>query len=340
MFVRPAREDDLPDILRLAKLAGPGFTSLAVGEEALAARLEKSVKSFNSLAEVTPDHIYLLILEVDGKVEGMSAVKAQIGMRDPFFNFRIMNVAQKSAAADRRFDMSVLVLVNDLTGATEVGSLFVTKATRGSGAGRLISQARYMLMAAGQDRFSEQVISELRGHVDETGYSPFWEAIGRKFFHMDFNEADHISAEQDNQFILDLMPSYPIYTALLPDEAQTVIGQTHPAGAGAKHFLEAEGFRYDGLVDIFDGGPSMTAPLKDIRTVTESRLLVVEGMDFPDDAAINTALVSRDDIANFRCVMTPIVFYGETVLIPKETYKTLGLKKGEAARVWVKRPNN
>ncbi|MGB0907748.1 MAG: arginine N-succinyltransferase, partial [Maricaulaceae bacterium] len=333
MLVRPARRDDLPDILRLAKLAGPGFTSLAVGEDALRARLEKSVKSFTGTAEVTPDHVYLLMLEIDGKVEGMSAVKAQIGMRDPFFNFRIMNVAQKSAVADRRFDMSVLVLVNDLTGATEVGSLFVTKAARGTGAGRLISQARYMLMAADQTRFSDQVISELRGHVDDKGYSPFWEAIGRKFFHMDFNEADHISAEQDNQFILDLMPSYPIYTALLPDEAQAVIGQTHPAGAGAKHFLEAEGFRYDGLVDIFDAGPSMTAPLKDIRTVRNSRLIEIEGAELPDDETVTTALISRDDIEDFRCVLTPMVFYGETALISHEAYKSLALPKGEKARI-------
>ena len=58
---------------------------------------------------------------------------------------------------------------------------------------------------------------------------------------MDFNEADHISAEQDNQFILDLMPKYPIYAALLPKAAQEVMGQTHPAGIGARRFLEKEG---------------------------------------------------------------------------------------------------
>ena len=266
LVARPATTADFDDLVALANKAGPGFTSLAVGEGALRRRLEKSEKSFSGKTDISPNHVYLLMLEDSkaGKVCGMSAIKAQIGLRDPFFNFRILKIAQRSKVTHSRFDMEVLILVNEYAGATEVGSLYVTPDMRGTGAGRLISQARYMLMAADPDRFANRVISELRGHVDETGYSPFWEAIGRKFFQMDFNEADHISAEQDNQFILDLMPKYPIYAALLPDEAQAVMGQTHPAGEGARRYLEGEGFRYNGVIDIFDGGPSVSAPRDDI----------------------------------------------------------------------------
>jgi len=333
LITRPARKGDLKDILRLAALAGPGFTSLAVGEEALTERLKKSVKSFNGPSERSPDHIYLLILEKDGAVIGLSAIKAQVGMRDPFFNFRILNVAQKSKVADKRFDMKVLVLVNDYSGASEVSSLFVMENQRGTGAGRLISQSRYMLMAADPERFAPRVISELRGHVDDKGVSPFWDAIGRKFFDMDFNEADHISAEQDNQFILDLMPKYPIYADLLPEEARVVIGQTHPAGVGARRYLEAEGFRYDGMVDIFDGGPSVSAPRDDIRTIKDSRLVTVNGIEVDGEL---DALVSRDNIKDFACVMTKVSFYGETVNINKTALEALGLATGDQARVWIK----
>lgn len=334
LIVRPARADDLKDILRLARLAGPGFTSLAVGEAALAERLKKSVKSFNGASALSPEHIYLLILEHDGAVVGLSAIKGQIGMRDPFFNFRILNIAQKSKVADKRFDMDVLVLVNDYSGASEVSSLFVMADQRGTGAGRLISQARYMLMAADPERFAPRVISELRGHVDDDGVSPFWDAIGRKFFHMDFNEADHISAEQDNQFILDLMPKYPIYTDLLPEEARVVIGQTHPAGIGARRYLEAEGFRYDGMVDIFDAGPSVSAPRDDIRTIRDSRLVKVNGIGVDGEL---DALVSRNDVKDFACVMTKVSFYGETVNINNSALNALGLETGDEARVWIKR---
>lgn len=338
LVARPATLDDLDAICHLAELAGPGFTSLAVGREALSIRLQKSVKSFDGPDTITPDHVYLLILEDihKGEIVGISAVKAQIGIQDPFFNFRVLNVAQKSSVTGSRFDMEVLVLVNEYAGATEVGSLFVKNDYRGTGAGRLISQARYMLIAAAPNRFSEQIISELRGHVSETGESPFWDAIGRKFFRMDFKDADKISAEHDNQFILDLMPKHPIYVALLPDTARDVIGKTHPLGEGAQRYLEAEGFRYDGAIDIFDGGPSLKVPREDLRTLKDSRLEAAYAVD--DISILNlTAVVSNDSVKNFRCVLTRIGFIENRLHMPSKVLKNLGLSSNQAARIWIKR---
>jgi len=338
LVVRPAKSGDLEAICHLAELAGPGFTSLAVGREALAVRLEKSVSSFEGPSEITPNHVYLLMLEDTDKNEvvGMSAVKAQIGISDPFFNFRVLKTAQKSSVTGSRFDMEVLVLVNEYAGATEVGSLFVKDGYRGSGAGRLVSQARYMLIAAEKERFGEQIISELRGHVSDTGESPFWDAIGRKFFRMDFQEADQISAEKDNQFILDLMPKHPIYVALLPDEARDVIGKTHPEGAGARRYLEAEGFRYDGTIDIFDAGPSLKVPRDDLRTVRHSRVEAIHAASEGDDLNL-TALVSNDSFTDFRCVLTQIGFKSETLITHANILKYLNLSEGYNARIWIKR---
>jgi len=338
LIVRPAISDDLDAICDLAKLAGPGFTSLAVGREALSARLDKSVKSFKGPSDISPDHVYLLMLEDTEKDEivGMSAVKAQIGISDPFFNFRVLKTAQKSSVTGSRFDMEVLVLVNEYAGATEVGSLFVKDGYRGSGAGRLISQARYMLIAADKERFGEQIISELRGHVSDTGASPFWDAIGRKFFRMDFQDADQISAEKDNQFILDLMPKHPIYVALLPDQARAVIGKTHPAGDGARRYLEAEGFRYDGAIDIFDGGPSLKAPRDDLRTIKDSRVEAIYAANEGDDLNL-TALVSNDSLTDFRCVITQVGFKSHALITNSNSLKSLSLSEGDNARIWIKR---
>jgi len=336
LIVRPATTHDAESLFDLARQAGAGFTSLAVGDEQLRIRLEKSEKSFKSESRISPDHVYLLMLEETntGEILGMSAVKAQIGMRDPFFNFRILKVAQKSTVADKRFDMDVLMLVNEYAGATEVGSLFLTEKARGRGAGRLISQARYMLMAADKTRFSDTVISELRGVVDEAGFSPFWEAVGRPFFHMDFNEADKISAEKDNQFILDLMPKHPIYAAMLPDAARTAIGKVHPAGEGALRYLRKEGFRYNGVVDIFDAGPSVSAPWDDIRTISDSRILTVKAGTGKQSF---TALVSNDDIAGFRCILTSMDFDGNIAVLAQKDLGALGLSDGANARIWIKR---
>ena len=343
LVVRPASSADLDAICHLADLAGPGFTSLAVGREALSARLKKSVKSFDGPDTITSDHVYFLMLEDTdkGEIIGMSAVKAQIGIQDPFFNFRVLKVAQKSSVTGSRFDMEVLVLVNEYAGATEVGSLFVKNGYRGQnakykGAGRLISQARYMLIAAAPKRFGEQVISELRGHVSETGESPFWDAIGRKFFRMNFQEADQISAEKDNQFILDLMPKHPIYVALLPDDAREVIGNTHPAGVGARRYLEAEGFRYDGAIDIFDGGPSLKVPQEDLRTLKDSRVETVYAAEGKVDFNL-TAMASNDSVSAFRCVLTQISFIDNKLYMPPETLKALNMSAGETVRIWIKR---
>lgn len=336
LVARPAGLEDLKALIGLAEKAGPGFTSLAVGTDVLEERLKKSVRSFEVSQPISPDHIYLLMLEnvKTGEVVGMSAVKAQIGIKDPFFNFRILKIGRKSNVTNRRYDMEVLMMVNEYNGATEVGSLYVVPGMRGTGAGSLISQARYMLMAADPIRFSDTVISELRGHVDDKGNSPFWEAIGRKFFHMDFTEADHFSAEQDSQFILDLMPRYPIYVELLPDTARKVMGKTHPAGVGAKKFLEAEGFRYSGMIDIFDGGPSMSAPLIDLRTIKDSRKLVPQNSK---EQLKLRALISNDRIGGFRCIFSKVDFDGEQMLMNENDMKVLMLKEDEPVRVWIKR---
>ncbi len=337
LIVRPAELKDFDDLVRLARLAGPGFTSLAVSDADLHARLEKSVASFAKKVKDPGDEAYLLMLEdtKSKEVVGISALKAHVGLKKPFFSFKLFNIIQNSNVAERRFDISVMMLVNEYTGASEVGTLFVEPKMRGTGAGRLISQARYMLIAAERERFSKTVISELRGMVDEKGYSPFWEAVGRKFFQMDFAEADSITAGSNNQFITDLMPKYPIYTILLPEDAQAVIGKTHPHGKGARKLLEEEGFRYDNCIDIFDAGPTMAAPRDQIRTVKDSHVLgtiITKGQ-----RPTHRALLSNHKIPGFRAIFAEVSFEDMQVFVEEEILHALQLKEGEKANVFAVR---
>lgn len=334
LVVRPARKRDLKSFVEMARLVGPGFTSLAVSDADLKKRLEKSVRSFALNIKKPGDQIYLLMLEDTGRNEivGLSAVKSLAGAEKPFFSFKILNIVQNSSAANRHFDMEVMLLVNEYSGASEVGTLFVQPEMRGTGAGRLISQARYMLIAAAPERFAKTVISELRGQVDETGYSPFWEALGRRFFKMEFSEADRINAVTDNQFIIDLMPKYPIYKALLTDEAQAVVGKTHPDGMAARHLLEEEGFRYEKFVDIFDAGPTVAAPRDQIRTIRESRILRATRATGP---ATHLALVSNNRISDFRAVFCDVEIKSGSVFLEKDILAALHVKAGEEVRVSV-----
>lgn len=334
LVVRAARRADHDAFVDLASGAGPGFTSLSLDAEALEDKLARSEDSYAGRLVDPSDVCYQLMLEdsESGEIFGTAAVKAAIGLKKPYFDFKIFTLAQASREANQRFDMEAMLLVNDFAGSTEVGSLYVRDAARGSGAGRLIAQSRYMLIAADTARFGENVVAELRGVVDADGYSVFYEHVTRPFFKMTFDEADKLSASTDNQFILDLMPVHPIYVDLLPAEARAVIGQTHPHGVNARRLLEWEGFEYNRYVDIFDAGPLVSCRTDKIRTVANSRRVTVG--ELAGEAV--QAMVSTDKIDDFRCVFTEVVADENTAGLSEEARRALDLTAGDAARIWIR----
>lgn len=97
-------------------------------------------------------------------------------------------------------------------------------------------------MAAFRDRFNEKSGRGDAGVIDETGYSPFWESLGERFFSMEFSRADYLCGTGQKAFIAELMPKHPIYTHFLTPEAQAVIGEVHPQTAPARAVLEKEDF--------------------------------------------------------------------------------------------------
>lgn len=338
--MRPSRLDDFDALMELARQSGPGFTSLPVDECILRERLEKSERAFKGLQKRIEYGKYLLMMEnvETGEVVGCSAVKAGTGIDQPFFNYRVITLAQAShAAGNMRFDMDALILTNEYVGYTEVGTLFLKPEHRGGGAGRLAAQSRYLLMAAAPERFSEHVLAELRGVVDDDGRSPFWECLGRHFFRMDFTEADRLSATTDNQFILDLMPKYPIYVDLLPPEAREVIGRCHSEGVGAYKLLHWEGFQFDRTVDIFDGGPLVAAQRRHLRTIQESRIVTLEAGDVSGRADARQGLVSSNVLPDFRVSLATMAVGDDNVAtLSPSIIEALQLKPGAEARIWLR----
>jgi len=336
LVMRAAKAADTDAFLKLAEAAGPGFTSLALPEDALAAKLEKTEKSFAGALSDRSDCTYQLMLEdtETGRILGTSAVKAEIGVKKPYFDFKIFTFAQASKEADRRFDMDAMMLVNDFAGATEVGSLFVGDELRGRGAGKLASKSRYLMLASDRSRFGETILSELRGVVDDKGDSIFFEHVTWPFFRMTFDEADRLSAATDNQFILDLMPQHLIYLDLLPAPVQEVIGKTHPHGANALRLLQAEGFRYDRYIDIFDGGPLVSCDVDDVATLRDSRQATLID-SAPGEGAVS-GLIANDQLGDFRCVQAVFEVSDAGVRLSKEARRALQLNTGDTLRYWTK----
>lgn len=333
--MRAAGGADLEGFKQLREIAGAGFTSLMLDDAAMAEKLALSERSFASdAADVGAERYFLALEHIEtGALVGCAGVKATIGETPPFFNFRLITEAQSSAAVNRRFDLQVLIGVNDFTGCSEVGSLFVRPEHRANGVGRALAQSRYMLIASQPQRFRDRVVSELRGVVSPDGVSPFWEAVGRHFFRMDFAEADKLSATTDNQFILDLMPQHPIYVDLLPAEARAVIGKCHKDGEGALRLLEWEGFSFSNVVDIFDGGPLVSAPRDAIRTRREAKPLRLEAVSALEQG--QRALIARPGIKGFRCVSARAQTANGVAQVEASVLSALKLEAGAEALVWI-----
>ena len=331
LVVRPAGSADFDALMELAELSGRGFTSLPEDEPTLRARLALSEASFQA-GVAPPEAWYTLMLEdLDaGSIEGVAGVKAGVGLKRPHFSFRVVTLAQSSPTLEMRFDHSALVLVNECAGWSEVGSLFLRPEKRKGGAGRLLAQSRYMLIGIEPQRFAEMVLAELRGWFDDDGRCPFWDHVASKFFRLEFDQADLMSASTDGQFILDLSPRHPIYTELLPDSAREVIGRVHRDGEAARAMLEREGFRYQGLIDLFDAGPTVACPRDDIRTVRDAKRLRVK---LGEDAFGEEALVSTGAVSRFRAVRAPVLIDGETAILGREALDALGVRDGDMVRV-------
>jgi arginine N-succinyltransferase len=165
--------------------------------------------------------------------------------------------------------------------------------------------------------------------TDAAGESPFWNALGRKFFQMDFLDAERvIEGARNRTLIVEIMPPYPVYVPLLPGDAQAAMGQIHPDSTLAYELLADEGFEADEYVDIFDGGPILLAHKNSLRTLQKASLRVVEIGEPPQQAA-HTMLGNTSERA-FRAVHAPCSMTEHSVRISLDVAQQLNVVAGDS----------
>ena len=331
-LLRAARADDLEAIYRMAKGTGGGFTNLPADRTSLAGKLARTGAAFTRDDERLDDDLFFFVLEnPDGRVCGTCQVFSRIGTTWPFYSYRLGAVTQVAKELGKTFRAETLTLSTDLDGASEVGGLYLDPAERAGGSGALLARGRYLFMARHRARFAPRTIAELRGAIDETGASPFWDGLGARFFGMSFREADAFNAVNGNQFIADLMPKHPIYTALLPESARAVMGVPHNSGRAALRMLENEGFRYEAYIDIFDGGPTVTIDtyqIATIRTSTAGRVTELRAGAAMDEA--QRALVATGRLGNFRVAWAKVLAMdGGALVLEAEAAARLAIGLGD-----------
>ncbi len=290
--LRAAHIDDLEHLYEMAKLTGGGFTNLPADRAALTRKLERADAAFSREDDELGDDQFTLVLEntETGQIRGTCQIFSQVGQEWPFYSYRLNTLTQHSRELDRTVRAELLSLVTDLEGSSEVGGLFLHPGERAGGLGLLLARSRYLFIAMHRARFADRILAELRGVIDDRGGSPFWDGVAGRFFGMTFQEADYFNATNGNQFIADLMPKHPVYVEMLSDEARKVIGVPHPSGRAAMRMLENEGFAAEGYVDIFDGGPSMTARTDNVKSIASAipARVVDTDLDIGEKALIAT----------------------------------------------------
>ena len=328
--IRAARNDDFNALYEMAKLTGGGFTNLPADKGALVAKLVRSEEAFARDSDGHGDDLFVFMLEEaeTGRVRGTCQVFSKVGSECPFYSYKITTLSQTSRELGRTFRADMLNLVTDFDGCSEVGGLFLHPGERAGGLGMLLARSRYMFIKLHRARFANRVIAELRGVIDEAGASPFWDAIAGRFFGMTFQEADEFNAVHGTQFIADLMPKTPVYTAMLPETARAVMGVPHPSGRAAMKMLEREGFAYDCYVDIFDGGPTMVSQTDQIRTVRESRECVVGAVS--DEAGAQQMLLGAGRLGRFAACYGEVTSNPDgTIAIDRKAAEMLGVASGD-----------
>lgn len=339
MIIRAVTEADLPAILALARGTGVGLTTLPADEKQLALRIRQACASFAGAAP-RADELFLFVLEdaAWGRVVGTCGIATAVGLRQPWYSYRVGMVVHASQELGLFTQMPTLFLSNDHTGHSELCSLFLEADYRRDRNGQLLSKSRFLFLAEHRARFSRKIIAELRGVSDAAGKSPFWESLGRHFFSMDFSRADYLTGIGKKSFVAELMPRHPLYSSFLTPEAQAVIGKTHPQTLPAMRMLESEGFRYEGYVDIFDAGPTVECDVEDVGAVKASRvyrarIAAGEALNERGDKEAGTlCLVSNANFAEFRAILAAVSPTGEDLALSPEAARALNVNHGDRVR--------
>jgi arginine N-succinyltransferase len=335
MIIRPVTQKDHAAMMMLAEKAGYGMTSLPQDAQVLEDKILYSEASFTNKPPLKDEHRFLLVMEdpETGEIVGSTGVKAHVGLSSPFYSYKLSTLVQASREPEVYSRNRVLHMVNDYTGVSEIGSLFLRRSYRRDGLGKCLSRCRFLLMAQFPEIFDEIVIAEMRGVHDENGHSPFYGNLAKHFFKMPFREADYINATKGGQFIADLMPRYPIYETLLAPEAQAVIGVVNEASKPAVKLLEREGFRYAGYLDIFDAGPTIQAETKRIRTAVKSReVSVAEIKEVPAEEATKFVLITTE-LANLRIIQARVNVTEDGLTLAPKDAEYLQVNPGDKLRV-------
>ncbi|MDV8156606.1 arginine N-succinyltransferase [Acinetobacter bereziniae] len=335
MIIRYIQPKDVEDLYRLAESAGFGLTSLQPNMEILSAKIKRACDTVSGKLEKA-DQGYLFVLEDTelNKVVGICGIEVAVGLREPWYNYHIGTQVNTSQPLGVYKALPTLFLSNDHTNHSELCTLFLDSDYRKNSNGKFLSKIRFLFISAFRQYFQRTIVAEMRGYSDDKGQSPFWDAVGHKFFDIEFTKADYLSGIGQKAFIAELMPRYPIYVDMLPPAAQDVIGKVHPNTLPAYNLLIEEGLGYEGYVDIFDAGATLQANIDNLRAIKECNLFQVNIVD--DHSIVEQGeayIIANDHYDDYRAVLSYSKPQNGVINITSSQAKQLKMVQGTKVRV-------
>ena len=334
--VRPVELSDITALETLAAVTMPGVHTLPKTRDKIAASVERSIASFAAHVDIPSEESYLFVLENQAtrEIVGTAAIFASAGSNGTYFSFRNDVIQQVSRDLNISHSVHALTLCSELTAYSQLSGFYVRDRDSAGLEAALLSRARLLFAVLAPHRFGDRFFVPLAGVTDANGSSPFWDALGRKFFKMDFLDAERIIGGARNRtLIVELMPHYPVYVPLLPGGAQAAMGQIHPDGELAFNLLTEEGFEADDYIDIFDGGPILQAHKNSLRSFTGSvvRRVALADPGAACDALVTYALAASNE-QNFRAITAtcPSVDAGEFVYLAQDAQDALMVAPGDS----------
>ncbi len=332
-IIRSARNSDIEGLYSLSKEFP--LLNLPPDKSLIEEKINISKESFLK-RQAVHDSKYLFVaedLELN-RVVGCSQIIGKKGTPGaPNHSFEVIKKEKFSPDLCVGFIHQLLRLTLNTDGPTEVGGLVVGRdyRRRPEKIGKALSLLRFVYMGLERSRFMPQTMSEMAPPLTEEGRSEFWEALGRRFTGMPFQEADMLS-QKNKGFIKSLFPEEDIYVCLLDGSARLVLGQVSEQTQPALSLLKKMGFEKNNHIDPFDGGPHIQVNTDDIKIIKQGQKLNVK---FGQEGYESRAFVGHVINGEFFGAHLSCSISGDTVFLPERAKKPCQLEDGQQVFVSV-----
>jgi len=329
IYIRQSRRADVDDLYELSRQFV--LLNLPADKIKLAEILRISDMSFSQKLPLESREYLFVVEDTElGKIVGASKVVAKHGTADePHLYYKIEKKEKFSSDLGLGFIHQILKFKEDYDGPTELGGLIVDKAyrRRPEKVGKSVSLVRFMYIAAHLNQFEDSLHCEMAPPLTSEGRSEFWEALGRRFTGLPYEEADRLS-QTNKEFIKSLFPEDEIYMTLLESKARLVVGEVGEETKPARALMEKLGFVYKNEIDPFDGGPHLgvkTAQALPIKAFKKTKL----SFKTPLKPEKSMFLVGGFCDHEFRAKMVCVEFRKSKMCISEESNKELKFEEGQ-----------